>query len=112
MEWQMQMRQLGQNGPLVSAIGLGCMRMSNIMGGPQPSSHGDRDRESIATIEAALDAGITMINTGDFYGMGHSETLVAEAVRYRRDQAFLSVKCGIQVPIREQSSAWMGDQAR
>ena len=92
----MQIRRLGRNGPLVSAIGLGCMRMSNIMGGPQPPLQGDRDRESIATIEAALDAGITLLNTGDFYGMGHNETLVAEAIRGRRDQAFLSVKCGIQ----------------
>jgi aryl-alcohol dehydrogenase-like predicted oxidoreductase len=72
------------------------MRMSNIMGGPQPPSRGDRDRESVATIEAALDAGMTLLNTGDFYGMGHNETLVAEAIRRRRDQAFLSVKCGIQ----------------
>jgi aryl-alcohol dehydrogenase-like predicted oxidoreductase len=90
------MRQLARNGPLVSAIGLGCMRMSNITGGPQPPSHGDRDRESVATIEAALDMGMTLLNTGDFYGMGHNETLVAEAIRRRRDQAFLGVKCGIQ----------------
>ena len=66
------------------------------MGGPQPSSRGDRDRESVVTIEAALDVGMTLLNTGDFYGMGHNEALVAEAIRHRRDQAFLSVKCGIQ----------------
>jgi aryl-alcohol dehydrogenase-like predicted oxidoreductase len=90
------MRSVGRNGPLVSAVGLGCMRMSNIMGGPQPEPDSDRDGESIATIEAALDAGITLLNTGDFYGMGHNETLVARAIRRRRDQAFLSVKGGIQ----------------
>lgn len=105
----MQMRQLGRNGPLVSAIGLGCMRMSNIMGGPQPPSHGDRDKESGATIEAALDAGMTVLNTGDFYGMGHNETLVAEAIRRRRDQAFLSVKCGIQ---RTHAGAILGMDGR
>jgi aryl-alcohol dehydrogenase-like predicted oxidoreductase len=88
-----KMRRLGRDGPLVSAIGLGCMRMSNIMGGPQPEP--DSDGESIATIEAALDAGITLLNTGDFYGMGHNEALIARAIRHRRDQAFLSVKCGI-----------------
>jgi aryl-alcohol dehydrogenase-like predicted oxidoreductase len=90
-----KMRRLGRDGPLVSAIGLGCMRMSNIMGGPQPEPDSDSDSESIATIEAALDAGITLLNTGDFYGMGHNEALIARAIRHRRDQAFLSAKCGI-----------------
>ena len=91
-----QGRNLGRNGPLVSALGLGCMRMSNIMGGPQPDPGSDSDGESIATIEAALEAGMTLLNTGDFYGMGHNETLVARAIRGRRNQAFLSVKGGIQ----------------
>ena len=91
-----QRRNLGRNGPSVSALGLGCMRMSNITGGRQPEPGSESDGESIATIEAALEAGMTFLNTGDFYGMGHNETLVARAIRGRRDQAFLSVKGGIQ----------------
>ena len=105
----MKTRRLGRNGPSVSAIGLGCMRMSNIMGGPQPAPDGDSERESIATIEAALDADITLINTGDFYGMGHNETIVARAIRRRRDRAFLSVKCGIQ---RTHAGAILGMDGR
>ena len=80
---------LGKNGPLVSKLGLGCMRMSPVWGGPA------RDEgESIATIQAALDNGINFLNTGDFYGSGHNELLVGRAIRGRRDQAFLSVKFG------------------
>ena len=105
----MKTRRLGRDGPLVSAIGLGCMRMSNIMGGPQPAPDSENDRESIATIEAALDAGIKLLNTGDFYGMGHNESLVARAIRRRRDQAFLSVKCGIQ---RTHTGAILGMDGR
>jgi aryl-alcohol dehydrogenase-like predicted oxidoreductase len=105
----MKTRRLGSEGPLVSTIGLGCMRMSNIMGGPQPESDGDRDRESLATIEAALDAGITLLNTGDFYGMGHNEALVSRAIRGRRDQVFLSVKGGIQ---RTHAGAILGMDGR
>ena len=70
----MQRRQLGTQGPQVSALGLGCMGMSGVYG---PS---DR-RESIATIHAALDAGITLLDTGDFYGMGHNEMLIGEALK-------------------------------
>jgi aryl-alcohol dehydrogenase-like predicted oxidoreductase len=103
----MKMRRLGRDGPLVSAIGLGCMRMSNIMGGPQPGP--DSDSESVATIEVALDAGITLLNTGDFYGMGHNETVVARAIRHRRDRAFLSVKCGI---LRTHTGAILGMDGR
>jgi aryl-alcohol dehydrogenase-like predicted oxidoreductase len=102
-----KMRSLGHDGPLVSAIGLGCMRMSNITGGPQPGP--DSDRESALTIQAALDAGITLLNTGDFYGMGHNETLVARAIQGRRDQAFLSVKCGIR---RTHTGAILGMDGR
>ena len=69
-------RQLGSSGPHVSALGLGCMGMSGL--------YGPADRaESIATIHAALDAGVTLIDTGDFYGMGHNELLIAEALRGR-----------------------------
>jgi aryl-alcohol dehydrogenase-like predicted oxidoreductase len=80
---------LGQNGPLVSRLGLGCMRMSSVWGGPV-----NDEIESIATIQAALDNGINFLNTGDFYGAGHNELLVGKAVKGRRDDAFISVKFG------------------
>lgn len=80
-------RQLGLTGPKVSALGLGCMGMSDFYG---PA---DRD-ESLATLHAALDAGMTLLDTGDFYGMGHNEMLLGEALRGRRDQAVISVKFG------------------
>jgi aryl-alcohol dehydrogenase-like predicted oxidoreductase len=83
-----QYRQLGATGPRVSALGLGCMGMSAFYG---PA---DR-RESIATLRAALDAGITLLDTGDFYGMGHNEMLIAEAISGgRRDDVVISVKFG------------------
>jgi len=81
--------QLGQNGPQVSKLGLGCMRMSSIWGGPTPD-----ENESIATIQQALDNGINFLNTGDFYGAGHNEMLVGRAIKGRRDDAFISVKFG------------------
>lgn len=105
----MKTRRLGRDGPLVSAIGLGCMRMSNIMGGRQPERDSDSERDGLATIEAALDAGVTLLNTGDFYGMGHNEALVARAIRRRRDRAFISVKCGIQ---RTHTGAILGMDGR
>ncbi len=83
----MKLRRLGKDGPMVSAIGLGCMGMSGRYGPPD-------DRESIATIEAAIDAVITFIDTGDFYGAGHNEMLLREAVRGKRDKVFLAVKFG------------------
>ncbi|MFF0474483.1 aldo/keto reductase [Streptomyces sp. NPDC004284] len=84
-------RPLGATGPVVSALGLGCMGMSAL--------YGESDRaESIATIHAALDAGVTLLDTGDFYGMGHNELLIAEALRTApaaaREQALTSVKFG------------------
>jgi aryl-alcohol dehydrogenase-like predicted oxidoreductase len=81
--------QLGQNGPFVSKLGLGCMRMSSVWGGPTPD-----ETESIATIHEALDSGINFLNTGDFYGAGHNEMLIGKAVKGRRDDAFISVKFG------------------
>jgi len=81
--------QLGLNGPLVSKLGLGCMRMSSIWGGPTPD-----EAESIATIHEALDNGINFLNTGDFYGAGHNEILIGKAIKGRRDDAFISVKFG------------------
>jgi aryl-alcohol dehydrogenase-like predicted oxidoreductase len=78
---------LGRNGPAVSQFGLGCMAMSDIYG---PSD----ESESIATIRAALDAGINMLDTGDFYGMGHNEMLIRRAIEGRRKDVFLAVKFG------------------
>jgi aryl-alcohol dehydrogenase-like predicted oxidoreductase len=80
---------LGNNGPLVSKLGLGCMRMSPVWGGPA-----NDENESIATIQEALDNGINFLNTGDFYGSGHNELLVGKAIKGRRDDAFISVKFG------------------
>ncbi len=79
--------RLGQDGPVVSQLGLGCMAMSDMYG---PSD----ESESIATIHAALDAGITMLDTGDFYGMGHNEMLIRRAIEGRRKDVFLAVKFG------------------
>jgi aryl-alcohol dehydrogenase-like predicted oxidoreductase len=81
--------QLGQNGPLVSKLGLGCMRMSSIWGGATPN-----EAESMATICEALDNGINFLNTGDFYGAGHNEMLIGKAIKGRRNDAFISVKFG------------------
>ncbi|GAA2710157.1 aldo/keto reductase [Actinoplanes palleronii] len=85
----MQTRMLGNTGPAVSALGLGAMGMSN-------GAYGDADRaESIATVHAALDAGVTLIDTGDHYATGHNEMLLAEALRGRkREDYLLSVKFG------------------
>jgi len=84
-----EQRNLGTTGPSVSAVGLGLMGMSDLYG---PAD----EAESIATIRAALDAGITLLDTGDWYGMGQNEMLLREALRGRdREHAVLSVKFGI-----------------
>lgn len=98
----MKQVQLGDTGPSVSGFGLGCMGMSGMYG---PS---DRE-ESVATIHAALDAGVTLIDTGDFYGMGHNEMLIGEAIRGRRDQAVISVKFGA---LRDPAGGWSGSDNR
>jgi aryl-alcohol dehydrogenase-like predicted oxidoreductase len=99
----MQRRRLGRTGPEVSAIGLGCMGMSGVYG---PSDRA----ESIATIHAALEAGINLLDTGDFYGMGHNELLIREALAgTSRDRAVLSVKFGA---LRDPSGAWVGFDGR
>ena len=96
-------RQLGVTGPVVSSLGLGCMGMSG--------TYGTADRvESIATIHAAFDAGITLLDTGDFYGMGHNELLIADALEGRsRDAVVISVKFGAQ---RGPDGSWLGYDAR
>jgi aryl-alcohol dehydrogenase-like predicted oxidoreductase len=96
-------RSLGSSGPTVSALGLGCMGMSGM--------YGPADRaESIATIHAALDAGVTLVDTGDFYGMGHNELLIHEALQGRdRDAVQISVKFGAQ---RTADGQWLGYDAR
>jgi pyridoxine 4-dehydrogenase len=99
----MKTRKLGRTGPTVSALGLGCMGMSDI--------YGPADRtESIATIHAAVDAGVTLIDSGDFYGMGHNEMLIAEALRgIPRDKVLLSIKFG---GLRGPDGAHLGFDAR
>jgi len=101
----MDLRQLGTTGPRVSALGLGAMGMSGMYG---PSD----EAESIATVHAALDAGVTLIDTGDFYGMGHNELLVRDALRSsgrNRDEVQISVKFGAQ---RDPGGNWIGYDAR
>jgi aryl-alcohol dehydrogenase-like predicted oxidoreductase len=85
-------RRLGSSGPLVSAIGLGCLGMSEGYGAP----HSEDRKESIATIQAALDNGVNLIDTADFYGSGHNEMLIGEALQgRRRDRAILGLKFGV-----------------
>ena len=86
----------------VFPISLGCMGMSGMYGATD-------DNESIATIHAALDAGVTLLDTGDFYGAGHNEMLIGRALKDRRNQALLSVKFGA---LRSPSGAWGGFDGR
>ncbi len=99
----MQYHPLGATGPQASAVGLGCMGMSGM--------YGPADRaESLATIAAALERGINLLDTGDFYGMGHNELLIAEALQdHPRDRVLLSVKFGA---LRDPAGAWIGYDAR
>jgi aryl-alcohol dehydrogenase-like predicted oxidoreductase len=95
----MKTRQLGRSGPAVSQLGLGLMGMSDLYG---PADRG----ESLATIHAALEAGVTLLDTGDFYGMGHNELLLGEALAgHRREQAVVSVKFGA---LRDAEGGWNG----
>jgi aryl-alcohol dehydrogenase-like predicted oxidoreductase len=99
----MDYRNLGPNGPRISALGLGCMGLSGAYG---PSD----EATSIATIHAAQEAGITWLDTGDFYDMGHNEMLLREALKGgRRDRAFLAVKFGAQ---RDPTGAFIGFDTR
>jgi pyridoxine 4-dehydrogenase len=99
----MKTTRLGQHGPQTARIGLGCMGMSDL--------YGPADRsESIATLHAALDAGITLLDTGDFYGMGHNEMLIRDALQGRtREQVQISVKFGA---LRGPDGAWSGYDCR
>ena len=99
----MEMRPLGKDGPLVSQVGLGCMGMSDAYG---PAD----ETESVATIHAAMEAGITLLDTGDFYGMGHNELVLREALKGgKREKAFIQVKYGAQ---RSPDGAFIGFDAR
>ncbi len=95
-------RQLGSRGPSVFPLGLGCMGMSGIYGPAE-------EAESIATIHAAIDNGVTLLDTGDFYGMGQNELLIGRALKGRRDKVQLSVKFGAQ---RGPDGSWLGFDAR
>jgi aryl-alcohol dehydrogenase-like predicted oxidoreductase len=97
------MRKLGKDGPSVSDLGLGCMGMSDFYG---PAD----ERESLATIQAALDAGISLLDTGDYYGMGHNEMLIGRALQGRkREDVQVSVKFGA---MRDPRGNWLGIDGR
>lgn len=99
----MQIRRLGKNGPEVSAIGLGCMGMSGTYGAAD-------EKESIATIHAAIEADVTLFDTGDFYGMGHNEMLLQRALAGQsRERFFIGVKFGA---MRAANGAFIGIDTR
>jgi aryl-alcohol dehydrogenase-like predicted oxidoreductase len=99
----MSTRSLGSNGPRVFPLGLGCMGMSDLYG---PAD----DAESVATIRASLDAGVTLLDTGDFYGAGHNELLIRQGLQgYSRQKVLLSVKFGA---LRNPGGNWIGVDAR
>jgi aryl-alcohol dehydrogenase-like predicted oxidoreductase len=97
--------QLGSNGPRVSAPGLGTMGMSDMYG----TKESRNDAESIQTIQAALDMGINFLDTGDYYGMGHNELLIREAIKGRKDKPVISVKFGA---LRSPAGDWLGFDTR
>lgn len=97
--------QLGKNGPTVAVPGLGTMGMSDMYGSRESRS----DAESIDTIKAALDMGINFLDTGDYYGMGHNELLIREALKGRSERPVISVKFGA---LRSPSGDWLGFDTR
>jgi len=96
------MVKLGKNGPAVFPLGLGCMGMSGMYGATD-------DATSVATLQAAIERGINLLDTGDFYGMGHNEMLVGRAIQGRRDRVLLSVKFGA---MRAPDGAFIGVDTR
>jgi len=97
--------QLGKNGPTVSAPGLGTMGMSDMYG----TKNNRNDTASIQTIKAALDMGINFLDTGDYYGAGHNELLIREALKGRKDKPVISVKFGA---LRSPTGEWLGFDTR
>ena len=102
MSAEKRARRLGSHGPVVFPLSLGCMGMSATYG---PADEG----ESLATIEAALERGVTLVDTGDFYGMGRNELLLGRALAGRREKVLLSVKFG---GLRAPGGGWTGFDAR
>ena len=98
----MKSRVLGKNGPLLSALGLGCMGMSEFYGARN-------DQESIAVLHRALDLGVTFYDTADMYGVGHNEELVGKAFGDRRDKVFIATKFG---NVRGKDGSWVGINGR
>lgn len=98
----METRRLGKSGPAVSALGLGCMGMSEFYGPRE-------NKESVATLHRALDLGINFLDTADIYGMGHNEELVGKAIRDRRGEVILATKFGI---VRGSDGSWKGVNGR
>jgi len=94
--------RLGKTGPSVFPIGLGCMGMSGIYGASD-------DDESVATIRAAIERGVTLLDTGDFYGMGHNELLLRHGIEGQRDKVQISVKFGA---LRGPDNSWLGVDTR
>src|SRR5882672_8865370 len=94
--------KLGESGPAVFPLGLGCMGMSGMYGATD-------DAESVRTIQAAIDGGVTLLDTGDFYGMGHNEMLIGRAIAGRRDRVQISVKFGA---LRGPDNSWGGVDGR
>jgi aryl-alcohol dehydrogenase-like predicted oxidoreductase len=98
----MKYRELGKSGPMVSAIGLGCMPMSEFYGAHD-------DEQSTKTIHHAISIGVNFLDTSDTYGRGHNETLVGNAIRDRRDKVILATKFGI---VRRPDGSWIGINGR
>src|SRR6478672_11733593 len=96
--FQVSKRRLGRNGPEVSAIGLGCMGMSEFYGAGS-------DEESIATIHHALDRGVNFLDTADMYGVGRNEELVGRAIRGKREHYVIATKFG---NVRAPDGAFLG----